>query len=266
MRRRNAWVRACPACGFLASDLEPGGGTGIEGLEDLRRQNYQVILDSLERLRPLRGQRLLEVGSAWGWFLEAAAERGVVGHGIEPEAANVTLSRARGLSVEHGLFPQDLEERGPYDLIVFNDVFEHLPDPVTAIRAVEELLAPDGMVAINLPSSGGVMFRVASLLERLGRPGLYERLWQKGFPSPHVTYFSPRNLEWLAHRHARLARVDGFRLPSVSRHGLRAPTEGTHRGAAGTVLFAGLWVASFVLGWLPSDIEVVVFRKTAPAV
>lgn len=261
MSTRNGWTWRCSGCHFMASNLAPGGGTGVPGLEALRRQNYETILDRLERRRPLRGLRLLEVGSAWGWFLQAAEARGMVARGIEPEEANVRLATEEGLAVDHGLFPQDLTERGPYDLIVFNDVFEHLPEPAAMINVTETLLAPGGMVVINLPSSRGVMFRVAQLLERVGRPGPYERLWQRGFDSPHVSYFTPRNLQLLATRHTALAPVDRFALPAVSRRGLRARIGASHRGVVGGGLLATLWLASFILKWLPSDIEVLVLRQ-----
>ena len=161
----------------MASTLEPGGGTGVDGLEAMRRQNYEVLLDRLARTRPLAGLRVLEVGSAWGWFIEAVGARGAFAQGIEPERVNVDLYRERGLGVQHGFFPDDLADRGPYDLIVFNDVFEQLPDPAAAGAAVESLLRPGGLVVVNLPSNRGALFRLASLLERLGVAGFYERLW-----------------------------------------------------------------------------------------
>lgn len=265
MKTRDRWTWRCPDCHFMASNLAAGGGTGVAGLEALRRQNYETILDRLAVQRPLRGLRLLEVGSAWGWFLQAAEARGMIARGIEPEAANVHLATQEHLAVDHGLFPQDLTDRGPYDLIVFNDVFEHLPNPVAMLAVTEVLLASDGMVVINLPSSRGVMFRVARLLDRGGVHGPHERLWQRGFESPHVSYFAPRNLELLATRHTALTVTDQFALPAVSRRGLRARVRASHRGPVGLGLLATVWLASFLLRWLPSDIEVMVLRSAAHA-
>ncbi len=264
MRPRNEWVYRCDRCGFFSSTLTPGGGTGVDGLEDLRRSNDRVILDRLERLHPLRGLRVLEVGSAWGWFLTAAQARGAITHGIEPEEANARRCIAAGLSVEHGLFPQDLLDRGPFDVIAFNDVFEHLPDPAAAIQEVERLLKPGGVVVLNLPSSHGVLFRLASLLERLGYGGVYDRLWQRGLASPHVSYFTPGNLLQLVTAHTALRLADRFPLQSVSRRGLFARIASSHRNLVGIGLLAGTWLLSFVLPWLPSDIEVLVFQRDDP--
>lgn len=259
----NEWMRRCRRCGFLVSTLKAGSGTGIEGLEELRRANFEVLLDGLPLLGGVSGKRLLEVGSAWGWFLEAAARRGAKVHGIEPEADNAVLSRKRGFTVEAGLFPAELADRGPYDIIVFNDVLEHIPQPSAVMRAVEELLQPGGLAVVNLPSSDGTLYRIARLLWRAGMHGPYERLWQKGFPSPHISYFNPENLRAMVERSTGLRQVHAFPLPSVSRNGLWPRIRSSHQGLSGVAMFGGIWALSFCLGALPPDIHVAVFRKVA---
>ena len=262
-RRRSTWVIACPACGFLASTLRPGAGTGIDGLEALRRANFEHLLDRLQELRPLAGAAILEVGSARGWFLEAAARRGARPHGIEPEAANADTARAAGLSVEAGYFPADLVQAGPYDLSGFNDVLEHIPAPAGLMAGIAARLTPGGLLVVNLPSSVGTFFRIASALDRLGMHAPWERMWQKGFPSPHVSTFNPGNLRLLVERHSGLRQVSVFALQSVTRDGLAARIRSSHPGAAGTVMISAVWALSFVLPLLPADIQVSVFRKPA---
>jgi SAM-dependent methyltransferase len=223
-----------------------------------------MLLDRIDALKPLANARLLEVGSAWGWFLDAAARRGARVHGIEPEAANAQLSHSAGLSVEQGFFPADLVDQGPYDFIVFNDVLEHIPHPARLGAEIEMRLAPGGLLVINLPSSDGAIFRLAASLDRMGLHSPYERLWQKGFPSPHVSYFNPYNLSLMIERHSRLRRQLTFSLPSVTRHGLADRVRSSHQGAVGMAIVAGIWGLSYALPLLPPDIAVVVFRAAAP--
>jgi SAM-dependent methyltransferase len=262
-RPLKAWLFRCAACAFEFTTLTAGGGTGVEGLETLRKTNFRLLLDRLRRHMSLKGARVLEVGPADGWFMEAAGARGAVISGIEPEPALAEAARARGLNVVTGFFPDDLKDHGPYSLIVFNDVFEHLPKPEEAFRHVERLLAPDGLLAINLPSSGGALYRVAKLLARFGIDAPLERLWQKGLPSPHLSLFNPANLARLARRAAGFDSVDTFALRTITREGLWPRITSTHRGFVGAVLFAGVWLLSFV--YVPplafSDIFVGVFRK-----
>ncbi|MEL7174628.1 MAG: methyltransferase domain-containing protein, partial [Pseudomonadota bacterium] len=96
MRVGRSGIALCAACGSQSSELPSGAGTGIEGLETLRRRNFESLLTRIETRRPLRGARLLEVGCAKGWFLEAARRRGAECFGIEPEEANAVIAREAG--------------------------------------------------------------------------------------------------------------------------------------------------------------------------
>lgn len=259
--KKSAWVSACQHCGFQLSNLKPAPGTGIQGLESLRRENFEVILNHIGKIKHLNETKLLEVGSAWGWFLEAALKRGTAAKGIEPEKENADLSRSKGLDVEDGFFPHDLNDRGPYDVIVFNDVFEHIPSPSTAIKQVESLLATKGIVVLNYPSTYGFFFKTASLLSIMGVHGPLERLWQKGMPSPHVSYFNPKAMQKLVSQHTGLKHITTFRLKSVSRKGLRQRISASHPGLKGILMVSIIWIITIILPILPSDIEVSIFEK-----
>lgn len=261
MRKKKAWLYRCKTCGFFASTLRPAEGTGVAGLEELRRHNFEIMLDRLEEMSPLTGIRILEVGSAWGWFLEAAQRRGAKVQGIEPEEANAELTRQRGFDVETGFFPANLRNNGPYDAIIFNDVFEHLPNPSRMIGEAEKLLNPSGMVVLNLPSSDGILFKIATLFDTCGSHDWLERLWQKDFPSPHVSYFNPDNLKLLVENHTNLTCIMIFSLNSVARDGLASRIGSSHKKLSRIIAFISVWLLSFILPILPSDIHVAVFYK-----
>ncbi|HEX6137905.1 MAG TPA: class I SAM-dependent methyltransferase, partial [Casimicrobiaceae bacterium] len=112
-------------------------------LEPLRRRNFETVLERLAACGAVRGE-LLDVGCAHGWFLDAARRRGYVASGIEPDAAIAAQAVRRGHTVTHGRFPQALPAGVRFDVIVFNDVFEHLPDPRGALGAVHAALRPGG--------------------------------------------------------------------------------------------------------------------------
>lgn len=261
LQSRKRWLFECRSCGYLASNLEPDAGTGIDGLAELRRLNFEAILNRLSQLRTLAGLRLLEVGCAAGQFLEAAAARGVRVMGIEPEQGNAAMARANGLRILDGYFPADGPYRGPFDIIVFNDVFEHLPDPDQCLRHIEQLLAPGGIAVLNLPSSTGMLYRVADGLDRLGYSDPLERLWQKDLPSPHVSYFNAGNLAALVTRSTNLKVIARMSLPSMTRSGLRSRVKSVNKGISGDALFTGAWMLSFVAPILPSDIMVLLLER-----
>lgn len=231
----------------------------------LRKKNFERILDRLEPVTGSSRRALLEVGCAHGWFLDAAARRGYEVHGVEPDAPIGAQASARGHDVKTGFFPAAVARDARYDVIVFNDVFEHLPDPRAALASCRQLLRPTGSLVLNLPSSEGIFFHIATLLDRVGASGPHERMWQKGFPSPHLSYFRPDTL-------ARLAAREGFAeiyrgtLDSLERGGLwqrlRFDRRSSVPGAALTWL--GIMIASPLLMRLPSDIALQIFRNAAP--
>jgi SAM-dependent methyltransferase len=189
-----------------------------QGLAVIRHQNNGRVLEAINAHVPLLESRLLDVGSAHGWFIEAAQERGAQVTGIEPDRVVAALSRVRG-AVRQGFFPEVLSAREQFDVITFNDVLEHLTDPAAAVRAAFDHLVPGGLLSINIPDQRGLAFALARLASGLGASGAYERLWQKGLPSPHLWYFDGPALAELGGRCGfRIAGI--HRLPSVTREGL----------------------------------------------
>lgn len=178
------------------------------------------MLDEIARRRQLAGARILDVGSGHGWFLECAAERGAHAIGIEPDRAVAEQALARGLDVRCGFFPNDLPPGEQFDVVAFNDVFEHLPDPPGILAAASDRLVPEGMLAISIPTADGLAYRTGFALARTGLRAPLDRLWQRGLPSPHLWYFTERSL-------TELVTSNGFRplgsgrLPSIERAGLR---------------------------------------------
>ena len=265
------WLRRCDACGLWASDLAPRTDAGAsldethraEGLAPLRKANFETVLDLLSELGPLAGRRVVDVGCAHGWFLEVATVRGMVACGVEPDVDVAETAIRRKLSVRVGPFPDVVADTDRYDVIAFNDVFEHLVDPHAVLSACAQRLAPGGHLVLNLPSSQGVLYRVACALARAGVRGPLERLWQRDFPSPHLWYFDARNL-------ARLATPHGFRLERTARlatirlSGLwprLVMDRGTSRVKAAGI-FAALALGYPGLRWLlPPDVMVQIYAR-----
>ena len=261
MRAAEPWVWRCRSCSFMMSTLQAGAGRGVSGLKPLRLQNFEKILDVIEQCTPRRELRLLEVGSAEGWFLERAIERRIQVEGVEPTLEPSSFADAERLNIRVGYFPDALDADDCFDCIVFNDVFEHFPDPVLAIKEVERRLNAGGLVVLNLPSSKGFVFRSARILYRFGISGPYERLWQKGMDSPHITYYCSLNLKRFVERHTRLRHLHTVRLLTLTREGLWRRLSSTYSTLVSAALTAIVWPASFVLRWFPPDAELVVFER-----
>jgi SAM-dependent methyltransferase len=268
------WHFTCSSCGYEGTTLAPrinehaAYGTLNEaareaGLKDIRAENFRVILRAIRGLAGAGGKTLLDVGSAHGWFLQAAAPSFLV-TGIEPDEEVAARARQGGHAIRTGFFPDVLNQDERFDVIVFNDVIEHIPAIGAAMDACAAHLGRDGLLVLNLPSSKGFFYRLSKFLARLGWRDPFERMWQKDLPSPHVHYFSPDNLLKLAQcRHFQLAAT--FELPSVRAKGLLARMRW-----AGTLSGVRLWTQYIcILAALPfirlfrSDIHVAIFRHRA---
>jgi len=262
MALQTPWLFRCPRCHLLKAHLEPGIGAPIHGLESLRRQNFKYILDRISEINPPGHQTLLEIGCAEGWFLDAASQRNYHVVGIEPDSSLATIAQSNGHDVRAGFFPESLKPEERFDVIIFNDVFEHLPNPIETIQTCHDALVSNGLLIINLPDSGGIFYRIARALNWFGMAYPLERLWQKGLSSPHLYYFNTGNLSRLANHHGfSLIRRD--HLKSVSLKGLWTRLQSDE--ALSKILAVPLWIGIAltvpILGLLPKDISVCFLRK-----
>lgn len=267
-----SWHAACRQCGYEGAALQGAinaARTEIPldedkreaGLKALRQENFRDIVAIARRHARAGARRLLDVGCAHGWFLETARDHFDV-LGIEPDALVGGRTLARGLPVRPGYFPDALRDGETFDVIVFNDVIEHIPAIGAALDACHARLADGGLLILNLPNSAGFFYRLSKLFARAGWRGPFDRLWQKGLPSPHVHYFQPDNLGRLLAGHG-FDLVHSQELPSVRAKGLRErmACTGDLAGPALYLQYAAVLCTIPLLRIFPSDIIVSVFRK-----
>ena len=270
---RQPWHRFCPSCRYESADLAPvindshahsqvNEADREIALKSVRTENFRIIVDRLARIAPSTAKRLLDVGSAHGWFLEEAGKRFAV-VGVEPDEVVARAALARGLPVRVGYFPQALDDGERFDIIVFNDVIEHIPDIRSALEACNARLDTGGLLVLNVPRSSGFFYRLSKFLARFSWNGPFERMWQKGLPSPHVHYFNEHNLDQLVARQG-FESVQSFHLRAVGSDGLleRIRFAGKLHPVALYAQYAFLRCAVPFIRLLPSDIIVCVYSKT----
>ena len=271
-RYRHDWLRKCPRCGVLSADFAveipdtPSASHLDEdaravGLDTLRRRNNALLVKSLQNDPLVRG-KVLDVGCGPGFFLSAAVEGSLDAEGIEPDANVIAAAGQRGAKVRHGHFPAALDANERFDAIIFNDVFEHIPDLKGAMAAAVHHLNPGGLLVLNCPDKRGLFFRVAAAIDRLGVHGPYDRLWQRGLPSPHVWYFTPAMLTRAASK-AGLKPSGTVRLATVDLHGLwsRIRMVKSTPFPMALAAFTFTWATYPLARLLPSDSTACFFRK-----
>jgi 2-polyprenyl-3-methyl-5-hydroxy-6-metoxy-1,4-benzoquinol methylase len=113
------------------------------------------------------GSTVLDVGCSTGNFGEALEQlKGCTVTGVDLnendiEEAGRRITAAYVFDISG---PGAREKLGTFDVVVFADVIEHLPDPRAALRAVHGLLNEGGIVVYSIPHMGHISVRL-DLLE-----------------------------------------------------------------------------------------------------
>jgi SAM-dependent methyltransferase len=266
------WHLVCARCGYEKAVLEPSinnekfheqinEAARASGLASLRHANFKRLVNILKTLQPEPRRLLLDVGSAHGWFLEEAAAHFAV-LGIEPDHGVYEKSKRNGHPQRLGYFPEALKDGESFDVIVFNDVIEHIASIDQILAACHERLNKQGLLLLNIPSSHGIFYRLSKVLLYLGIASPFERMWQKGLPSPHVHYFNEENLRLLVEPMGFTERQKGT-LPSVSREGLL--TRISYANSWPRPVAYALWFALLILipliNVLPKDTLFIAFER-----
>ena len=100
------------------------------------------------------GARVLDVGCGTGSVsLHLVSSRSAKLVGVEPDALRAARARERGLDVRcEVLTPRLIEALGPFDIVVFADVLEHLADPASMLELAKTALGPGGRIIASVPN------------------------------------------------------------------------------------------------------------------
>ncbi|MBL8862791.1 MAG: class I SAM-dependent methyltransferase [Planctomycetes bacterium] len=180
----------CP-CGMVYVDPRPDAATlgamyddpdyytdgynlGVETQNYFARKDellahYDRVVAEYERETGLARGSVLELGSAGGFFLEAARRRGWRVQGVElsPPAADYSI-RELGLPVFQGLLEAAPLAPQSFDLALADNVLEHTTDPAAVLARLRSLLKPTGALIVICPSYvNSPYFRLMLAVERL---------------------------------------------------------------------------------------------------
>lgn len=157
---------------------------------------------------------MLDIGSGRGQALAAARELGWEARGVEPSASLCREAAASlGVTVDHGTVAGRYAD-GSFGLILLASVLEHTYDPMDVLRECRRLLAPGGLLYLDVPNERSLLHRVARPLLRLsGRD--WTLSLSPTFPPFHVVGFSPRSLRLALERaELEVIRSRAYPLPS----------------------------------------------------
>jgi SAM-dependent methyltransferase len=180
---------------------------------------------------------LLDVGCAYGPFLQAASDAGWSVCGVDVSESAVSYVRdSLGFRAAHvsleDFDPQAAFGRDSFDGVTLWFVLEHFRDAGAALRKISSLLRPGGIFAFSTPSASGISARANP-----------QAFFEKS-PADHFTLWEPR-------RAPAILESFGFEVIdtlSTGHHPERFPgKQGIPRNSP-LFKFLGLWSAFRGLG------------------
>lgn len=217
--RRLGFRRPPPASGRAFSDavylrygLQPGEPVPNEtvqmwldfSLTSVDRGRYAVA--ALGGPSLFRGARVLDVGCAYGGFLVAASEAGarlLAGIDVNEELLKLARLQLADYRKSATLDRLDItarevvEKLGRFDVILCNDVLEHVVDPEAAAGHLAELLDGGGSLFLQIPNGKAVEFMLKdghyglfgiTLLDRMRA----EKVWAGSYSDAYgVEHYAP---------------------------------------------------------------------------
>jgi SAM-dependent methyltransferase len=182
----------CRACGFVflprtpdlperiaalyAGDYFTGGEFGDYASQHASfARNFRAYLRRMQR-SGATGGRLLEVGCAYGFFLEQA-QRSFDAIGIDVNEPAIVAARALGVRAARQEFltysPDAL-----FDVVCLWDTIEHLLEPLAYLEKARDVLVDGGLLFLTTGDIGSAMARLRGAQ------------WRMIHPPSHLNYFS----------------------------------------------------------------------------
>lgn len=182
-------VSASAARDFYDDDyFENYAGGAYRANDAQRHHEARMRIDWVASHAPPPG-RLLEVGSASGYFLDAAARAGYQPLGVEPSPRESASAVERfGVEVRTGFLDGVDLPHDAFDVACGWHVLEHVPEPLNAVMALRAALRPDGQLFLEVPNGASPVAHKMGL-----------RWPQLGLPE-HVSIFSPTSMSALLAR------------------------------------------------------------------
>jgi len=118
---------------------------------------YTQGLDSIEH-HTTRGD-ILDVGCSSGVLLDLAKKRGWSTYGIELNQKEFTYAQSKGHTVYNALL-ETIDFEMQFNAITLWDVFEHIKDGEHYLDLMKNLLAPNGVIFLQIPSSDSLAAKI----------------------------------------------------------------------------------------------------------
>ena len=160
--------------------------------------NY-ILYKIYQHMPEENGRRLLDVGSAYGFFLMFAKQRGLEVHGLEISTETSRYARQQGIDVQNSTLIDAELEKNSFAIVTMNNVLEHTLNPVAELEKAFSIIRPSGILYVGVPNYDSLVS---------GVDGFHWKM--KSWPN-HLFYFTPATL-------SRVLAKAGFKVKEMFTH------------------------------------------------
>jgi 2-polyprenyl-3-methyl-5-hydroxy-6-metoxy-1,4-benzoquinol methylase len=154
-------------------------------------KNFRLRYRTLRRyMDPARHQRLLEIGSAYGFFLDVVRDdfRESLGIDLTDEGVRYTREELGLPAVQDDFLKHDFGARR-FDVVCMWDTIEHVRRPDLYVEKIAALTESGALLAVTTGDIGSIAARLRG------------EKWRMIIPPVHAHYFSRATLERLLEEH-----------------------------------------------------------------
>ena len=205
----------CDACGFITADISITkeesealyGKDYFHGKEysdytrdkDILQKNFSHRLKTIKKFMQESHLSLLEIGCAYGFFLDIAKSsfKNVKGIDISADAAKYAAKVFKADAKAGDFLEMDTK---PYDACCMWDTIEHLCEPERFVEKISNEISQGGILAITTSDIGSLNAKLRG------------KNWRQIHPPTHLHYFSVKTLKKLLDRY-------GFKTLHISHPG-----------------------------------------------
>lgn len=141
-----------------------------------------------------KGERLIDIGSSFGYFVCESRKHGFATEGIEPSQMLAKIAKEKLEIQLHNCTIDRFETAEKFSGIILWDVLEHLYNPKEMLQHCERLAKPGAYLFIQVPNYLGISDRFKTLLHRLRLKN--NNFKHFGFPW-HIYSFNKKSLSLL---------------------------------------------------------------------
>jgi 2-polyprenyl-3-methyl-5-hydroxy-6-metoxy-1,4-benzoquinol methylase len=186
--------------GYFTGDVTLDGYIDYDLDKEVTKKTYLDYLDVIGKYVDKQGQiSMFEVGCATGFFMNLARQRGWQTEGIDISEYAIKKAQEKGLTATTAAL-ESYQNAKKFDVVVMQDLIEHVKDPVDVINRSKNLLAENGLLLFTTPDAGSLWARV------------WNKHWHAFVPPQHLFYFSAKNL-------SAILEKNGFKVIHASHHG-----------------------------------------------